>query len=368
MSKVFYITSRAEGNKGLLYKFNELIRKVDLDWLQEKETVCIKTHFGEDGNTTFVSPLFIRKVVDYLKEKKAYPVIGDTNTLYSGRRKQGATHLELAIEHGFDYSVVNAPLVILDGLKSQYRLSYRIDKKHFKEVVLAGMLNDIDSMIAVSHFKGHLATGFGGAIKNLAMGLATRKQKQLMHADVKPQYKEEKCIKCHICSQVCPVNAIKWEKELFQLDQNTCIGCAECITACPTGALKILWNETPKNMAEKLAETALAAVESLDKRMYYFNFLINITPHCDCFTLSDNAIVEDIGVLASSDPVAIDKASFDLTKKARKTLNSDIQGEEGEPFGLLFEDVDPLHQLVYGEKIGLGSLNYELVKLSSEED
>ncbi len=363
MSKVYFITSRVENNLGLMDKFIKLLRKVDIDWLTEKSTVCIKTHFGEDGNTTFISPLYIRKVVDFLKEKQTYPFIGDTNTLYTGRRKQGATHLELAIEHGFDYSVVNAPLVILDGLKDQYRRSIKINQKHFEEVNLAGMLGDLDSMIVTSHFKGHMAVGFGGALKNLAMGLGTRKQKQLMHADVKPQFKVEKCIKCRICSNVCPVNAITWDQDNWILNTDICIGCAECIISCPTGALRILWNETPENMAEKVAETALGAVRFLKSKVYYFNFLIDITPHCDCFGVSDNAVVEDIGILASADPVAIDKASFDLVSKARKINNSKIKGEEGEPFRLLYKDVDPLHQLVYGESIGLGSLTYELEKL-----
>ncbi|MBW6516201.1 MAG: DUF362 domain-containing protein [Candidatus Cloacimonetes bacterium] len=364
MSKVYYITSRVENNQGLMDKFIELLGRVEIGFLKEKDTVCIKTHFGEDGNTTFISPLYIRKVVDHLKRQGVYPFIGDTNTLYSGRRKQGVTHLELAIEHGFDYSVVKAPLVILDGLQDQYRRTIAVKHKHFREISLAGTLGDMDSMIVMSHFKGHLAVGFGGAIKNLAMGLGTRKQKQLMHADVKPEYVEKKCIKCRICSQICPVSAINWEEDKFLLDLNICIGCAECITNCPTGALRILWNETPDNMSEKLAETALGAVEFLKRKLFYFNFLINITPHCDCFGVSDNAIVEDIGILASSDPVAIDKASFDLVSQSSKLQNSVLQGREGEPFRTMYKDVDPLHQLRYGESIGLGSMTYELEKLS----
>ncbi len=363
MSKVYYISSRAKDNKGLMYKFIKLIHHCNIDWLAENQTICIKTHFGEDGNTTFISPLYIRKVVDFLREKNTYPVIGDTNTLYSGRRQQGATHLQLAIEHGFVYSVVQAPLCILDGLKSNYRRSIDINGRHFREISLAGTMGELDGMIVTSHFKGHPAVGFGGAIKNLAMGLATRKQKQLMHADVKPQYREDKCISCRICQKVCPVNAISWENSVFEIDLDLCIGCAECITSCPTGALKILWNETPDNMSEKLAETALGAVNFLDKKLFYFNFLINITPHCDCFSISDNAIAEDIGILASIDPVAIDKASFDLVSRARKTQNSVIEGKEGDPFGNLFKDVDPLHQLVHSDRIGLGSLDYELEEL-----
>lgn len=363
MSRVYFISSRLKDNKGLMYKFVKLIRHCQIDWLKGHKTICIKTHFGEDGNTTFISPLYIRKIVDYLCENKTHPIIGDTNTLYSGRRQQGATHLQLAIEHGFDYSVVQAPLYILDGLKSNYRRSIEIKGKHFKEISLAGTMGELDGMIVTSHFKGHPAVGFGGAVKNLSMGLATRKQKQLMHADVKPQYREDRCTSCRICEQVCPVNAISWENSVYEIDLNICIGCAECITSCPTGALQILWNETPNNMSEKLAETALGAVEFLNRKLFYFNFLIDITPHCDCFTLSDNAITEDIGILASTDPIAIDKASFDLVSRAHKTQDSVIEGKEGDPFSNLFNDVDPLHQLVYGAKIGLGSLDYELEEL-----
>lgn len=363
MSKVYYLSSRVEKGMGLIKKLTSFLDTANIDWVKDKSVICIKAHFGEDGNTTFVSPLYIRKIVDYVKKNGGHPFIGDTNTLYSGRRKMGVTHLELAYEHGFCYSVVNAPVVILDGIKSNTRIDVDVNLKHFQRINLAGELKDIDGMIVVSHFKGHIGVGMGGAIKNLSMGLGTRKQKQLMHSDVKPVINDEKCILCSKCVQICPVNCISIADKKLAINNEECLGCAECIVTCPTGALKILWNETPENMAEKLSETALGAVKLLDTRLFYINFLIDITPNCDCMGASDNSIVEDIGVLASFDPVAIDQASIDLVNKARRTENSVLKKGGEDVFKVLHSHTNPAHQITYGEKIGLGTTKYELVSI-----
>jgi uncharacterized protein len=363
MNKVYFTTSRITKSKGLLQKFTGLMEHMAKDSINSGQIVCLKTHFGEDGNTGFISPLYIRKAADFVKKAKAYPVVGDTNTLYTGRRQIGPTHLELAIEHGFDYSVINAPIAILDGLKGKYEVTVDINRKHFQEVSLAGSLQDIDSMIVLSHFKGHMALGFGGAIKNLAMGLATRRQKQRMHSDVQPDFKKDKCIECRLCEEVCPVNAIDWSDGTFNLNLDLCIGCAECIVNCPTGALRILWNEKPLNISEKLAETALGAVQFMERKVIYFNFLLKITPDCDCLGRSDNSIVEDIGILGSYDPVAIDRASLDLVNKAPRTRDSVGHGKEGEIFKSIHKSSYPEHQLTYGEEIGLGTNDYELIRL-----
>ncbi len=364
MEKVYYLDSRVKDSVGLLEKTVNLLDNMKTGWIRKNSIICIKTHFGEDGNTSFVSPLYIRKIVDYVKKNGAHPFIGDTNTLYSGRRKMGVTHLELAAEHGFCSSVVNAPLVILDGLKSNSRIEIEVRKKHFDSISLAGEIQDIDGMIMVSHFKGHLGVGLGGAIKNLSMGLGTRKQKQLMHSDVKPVFKADKCIFCRKCVNICPVQCISLTKDNMQIDYDSCLGCAECIVTCPTGALKILWNETPENMAEKLSETAFGAVELMKRKVMYLNFLINITPNCDCLGASDNSIVEDIGVLLSFDPVAIDMASLDLVNSAQRTHNSILPKKEGEVFKTLHDHTNPEHQILYGEEIGLGSKDYKLVKIN----
>ncbi len=363
MSTVYYISSRVKNGVGLLNKLVRLMKEIEIDWIKKNSLICVKVHFGEDGNTAFVSPLYVRKVVDRIKQEGGIPYIGDTNTLYSGRRKMGVTHLELALEHGFSYPVVNAPLVILDGIKSNSRVTVPVNLKHFQDVSIAGEVKNSDGMIVVSHFKGHLGVGMGGAIKNLSMGLGTRKQKQLMHSDVKPEINHQKCIKCRKCVNICPVECISLDEGVLEIDLSTCIGCAECIVTCPTGALKILWNETPENMAEKLSETAYGAVKLLDGRYFYINFLINITPNCDCLGASDNSIVEDIGVLASFDPVAIDAASLDMVNQAKRTQNSVLSPEGKDVFKDIHSHTNPARQITYGEEIGLGSKNYKLVEM-----
>ncbi|MDD3051030.1 MAG: DUF362 domain-containing protein [Candidatus Cloacimonetes bacterium] len=363
MSQVFFVSSRVLKNKGILQKFTELLEMINPPFIQKENNILIKTHFGEDGNTAYINPLYIRKTVDFIRKKEAYPFIGDTNTLYSGRRKNGVTHLDLAIEHGFSYASMNAPVVILDGLKSNNVKDIPVNLQHFKSVQLGGEFFSADGMIVITHVKGHLIAGMGAAIKNLSMGLGSRTQKQRMHGDIKPEYVQKKCIYCGLCAKVCPESAITVNKPDFNLNRDLCVGCAECITHCPTQALKILWNEKPALLAEKMAETAFVAINHLPGKILFFNFLINITPDCDCMSWSDNALINDIGVLASYDPVAIDQASYDLISQQKILNNSVLEDKDGDIFTLLRPGIDPLRQLEYAESLGLGSRKYDAVDL-----
>jgi len=363
MSKVYFLTSRVHKGKSLLERYAQFIQELDVPFLAQDKQILIKTHFGEDGNTAYLNPLYVRKTADWIKKKKAMPFIGDTSTLYRGRRNKGISHLELALEHGFSYASVNAPVVILDGVKSDYYKKYELNGKHFKEVQIAGAFAASDGAVILSHVKGHVLAGMGGAVKNLAMGLANRTQKQRMHGDIKPKFMQAKCIGCHACIRICPVNAINGEGKQIDIDIQHCVGCAECITHCPTQAIQLLWNETPAVMSEKMAETALAAVKMLDKKLIYMNFLLNITPDCDCDGAVDNPIVNDIGLLISDDPVAIDKASYDLVCKQLPLSNSRIENKKGDIFKCVHPQIDSLHQLVYAEKIGLGSMAYQLIEV-----
>lgn len=367
MSNVYFVNARVEKNRGLRHKFGDLIEKIGLDVVAEGDLVALKVHFGDNGTTRFLRPLFAREVVDRVRERGGHPFLTDTLTLYRGPRSSAPTHLELAIRNGFGMAQVNAPLVIADGLRSNDYREVRVDGRHFEKVRIAAAAHEADAMICISHFKGHLAAGFGGTIKNLAMGLGTRSQKQQMHADVRPALgKEEDCIGCGECQEICPADAIEIRdgRALFDLDE--CIGCAECITTCPEDALSILWNSTPDALQEKMVEVALGAVKPKGRKVLYFNFITDVTPDCDCFPFSDTPIVQDVGIVASFDPIAIEQASVDLVNKEPGLPGCKLDGAlaaGSDKFRALYPKINWERQLEYAEELGLGERTYDLIEI-----
>jgi uncharacterized Fe-S center protein len=365
MSDVFFISARAKGNRGLAQNFNSLVDRVGLGVVHRGDHVAVKVHFGDQGTTRFVRPMFARAVVDQVRQRGGLPFLTDTLTLYRGARSAAPTHLELAIKNGFGFAQVDAPLIIADGLRSRDYREVEVNLKHFKTVRIGSAAHDADSLICLSHFKGHLASGFGGAIKNLAMGLGTRTQKQQMHASVRPRLTDEAlCVGCGECVEVCPAEAVAVDEGTARFDHEACSGCAECIVTCPENALAILWNESSTSLQEKMVETAVGALASKVGRCLFFNFLIDITPDCDCFPWSDTPIVPDIGVLASTDPVAIEQASADLVNQqpglpASKLTQGRRPGDD--KFRALNPSIDWERQLEYAEEVGLGHRTYQLV-------
>lgn len=366
-SKVYFVNLRARTDKANkiskirnLFEqagFNELIQKDDL--------TAIKLHFGERGSDGFISPLFVRQVVDKIKEKGAKPFLTDTNTLYGGSRHNSVDHLLTALEHGFGFTVTGAPLIIADGLRSDNITEVEIDKKHFKKVKLAKDIVNADSVIVLSHFKGHEMGGFGGTIKNLAMGGAPAIGKKEQHA-VKITVDQDKCIGCGECSEVCPEHAITMGDGKASVAHEKCIGCGECLTVCPVKANGINWKTDITDFLERMAEYAYGFTKCHEKRIGYINFLINITPDCDCASWSDAPIVPDIGFLASTDPVALDQASYDLVNKQIGFAESHLScnHEAGaDKFQGLRPYIDGTIQMRHGEEIGMGSRDYELIIL-----
>ncbi|EYE89071.1 4Fe-4S ferredoxin [Fervidicella metallireducens AeB] len=367
-SKVYFANLRARSARE--NKISKIKRLFDLagfdDFINKNDITAIKIHFGEKGNDSYINPVYVRQVVDKVKEKGGKPYITDTNTLYSGSRANAVDHLITAIEHGFDYSVVGAPLIIADGLLSKNSVEVEINKKHFQKVKIAGDIKAADCMIVMSHFKGHEMAGFGGAIKNLAMGCAPAAGKQQQHSTVKPEVKINKCISCGKCIQICPVKAIDFLEKKAQINHKICIGCGECITVCPVKAIAPKWDTDIEPFLERMTEYALGAVQNKGDKIGYINFLMNITPDCDCVPWSDAPIVPDIGILASKDPVAIDKASLDLVNQQIGLKNSLLtcNHEHGKDkfFGMR-ENVNGHIQIKYGEEIGLGFSEYELIEI-----
>lgn len=376
MKREVYFANLSAGGKTILDKLSILLDRTDLKGkIREKDLVAIKLHFGEEGNTAFVRPIFLRKVVERVKAYKGRPFLTDTNTLYRGMRQEAISHLTTAYQHGFAYSVIDAPILIADGLRGNSAVNVRIDKPLFKTVSIARDIHMADVLIGVTHFKGHELSGFGGTLKNLGMGCASREGKLSQHSNISPQVKVKTCNGCKRCLTSCAYDAILMkslergvEKKLTvaSIDPKKCVGCGECILTCPTEAVQIQWNETIPLFQKKMVEYAYGAVHKKKGKALYLNFLTQVSPACDCYGFSDTPIVNDVGILASEDPVAVDQASVDLVNQQSGNPASKLpkNREHGEDkFRALYPEVDWSIQLSYAEEIGLGTREYELTKV-----
>jgi len=371
-AKVWF--SRLNSNKvSLLDKVEKLLKKAGLEQaIAPKDLVAIKLHFGEPGNLAYIRPPYVRRTVDLVKKLGGRPFLTDANTLYVGQRANSVDHLEAAIRNGFDYAVAGAPLIIADGLTGKDFVKVPVPGQHFQEVNIGSAAYHADAMVVMSHFKCHELTGFGGAIKNLGMGLGSRSGKQQMHSDVLPRVTDDNCTGCAKCSQWCPADAITMEPwdgnkkgQKAVIDDKKCWGCGECAVTCLFDAIRINWRTTPEAVQEKTAEYALGAVQGKTGKVVYISFAMDISPECDCYGHNDHPIVQDLGILASADPVALDKACADLVNAMPALPGSVIEGiEPGED---KFERVHPgikgWAQLIHAEKIGLGHMDYELVEI-----
>ena len=367
VSEVYFINRRSTSYKtNQLEKLSKLLKKAGLDKIiRAGDLTAVKMHFGDKGNTTFLNPVYAGKVVEEIKKLGGKPFLTDTNTLYAGQRANSVDHLENALANGFSYATVKAPIIIADGLKSKNAVSVDIKGKHFSSVKIASDIYHADAMIVLSHFKGHEMAGFGGAIKNLAMGCATAVGKQQQHSTIKPQVGKE-CIGCRTCVKWCPAGAISMVDKKAVIDHELCLGCGECIVSCQKRFISTGWETDLDSFLERLVEYALGAVQSKAQKALYVNFVVNVTPECDCAGWSDAVLVEDVGILASYDPVALDHACYDLVNQQRGNLNSRLTsgfapGED--KFKAVHPEIKAEIQWLYGEAVGLGSSSYKLIEL-----
>jgi len=318
------------------------------------DVTAIKVHFGEDKNHTFLSPSYIKPIVDVIKSRQAKPFVTDTNVLYKSKRDNAVDHLLLANHHGFSIETLGAPLVIADGILGKNETEITIDAPINQKVNIASEFLTSNSIVVVTHATGHLASGLGATIKNLGMGMSSRKGKLMQHSVSKPMINTAKCINCLACYNWCPADSIIKKAAHVFIDENKCIGCGECLAQCRHDAVKFKWDSSSADLQKQIAEHALGIVKTKGDKMIYFTFLINMTKDCDCIGNQSGFVMEDIGVLLGDDPVALDQAVLDLTSLKDKNLAT-----------MSYENHDPTIQISYGEKIGLGVRKYKLTEFTA---
>ncbi|MCX5702087.1 MAG: DUF362 domain-containing protein [Candidatus Omnitrophica bacterium] len=320
--------------------------------IQKKDKVAVKMHFGEEGNTGFINPEYAGVITKEIAKKCASAFLSDTNTLYPGRRIKSDEHKKLALEHGFTKEVTGLDVIIPDDTKKENKAEIEINHRLIKTAKIVRLFVDAGAIIAINHFKGHILTSFGGALKNLGMGCATREGKLAQHCDVAPHVIKENCVACGACIKVCPSAAIQLINKKAVVDKAKCIGCANCIGACQTMAM-FVFTESGIAVQEKIAEYSLAVLRDKENKSGFISFAVKINKECDCWNMENPRIAPDVGILASNDPVSIDKASLDVVNKA---CGKDI-------FKAAHPNQDGMVQLRHAQEIGLGSLDYELITL-----
>jgi len=368
-SQVFFMDLRASVKEPNFQKFQRLLEALSVkDIIRRKKKrplIGVKLHFGEQGNTSFIRPIYVRRVVDHLWEAGGRPFLTDANTVYVGTRAEAVNHLTTAIENGFAYAVVRAPLIIADGLTGKAEVEVQINREQFQKVYLAEAIMEAEALVVLSHFKLHELSGFGGALKNLGMGCASRKGKLSQHSNISPKVSGKKCTGCGECVIHCAQEAIRInpETEKAVIDPTRCVGCAECLLVCSYGNIQIQWNESIPVFLKKMMESAYGVVKDRQDRVVFVNFLTQVSPACDCYGHNDLPVVGDLGILASRDPVAIDQACVDLVIQSPGRLGSALKelAPGRDKFKDIYPQVDWPLQLEYAERLGLGAREYELV-------
>ena len=320
-----------------------------VNFIDNKSFTAIKLTFGEEGADGYIKAPWLAGLISSLRQKTENLFIVETNTLYREKRSNTVGHLNVAHSHGYSLEKTGIPVIIADGLHGRDGQNVPIKGDHFENVKIARGICESDCMICISHATGHMQSGFGGALKNLGMGCASRQGKLLQHSGTLPEITVEKCIGCGACMGICPANAIGIKKKKAILVKERCIGCGECTVVCRIGAIDIKYDENAVKFQEKMVEYALGVKKALNSRIVYINFLEHVTKNCDCMSKDETPVAPDIGIICSMDPVAIDKASMDLIGLDK--------------FKESFPEIDPLVQIRHSEKIKLGSSQYELVEI-----
>ncbi len=365
MSKVYFSNMRTEPGWNLQQKLTKLMQQAGIGQIDfSGKFTAIKIHFGEPGNLAYLRPNYTKTVADMVKSLGGKPFLTDANTLYVGRRKDALEHIEAAYENGFSPFSTGCHILIADGLKGNDEVLVPVEGDYVKEAKIGRAVMDADVFISLSHFKGHESTGFGGALKNIGMGCGSRAGKMEMHNSGKPFVRQELCIGCGKCTTVCAHQAVTVTNRKAMINDDHCVGCGRCISVCPKDAIAVKWDEANDILNRKIAEYAWAVVK--DRPQFHISLIVDVSPFCDCHSENDAAIIPDVGMFASFDPVALDVACADACNRQAALLGSYLAplAEQGhDHFHAMFPETNWQTCVEQGAKLGMGSLEYELIEV-----
>ena len=362
---MYYTNMRTTLTENLLQKLARLVKRAgmtDIDFANKY--TAIKIHFGEPGNLAYLRPNYSKVLADLIKEQGGRVFLTDCNTLYVGRRKNALDHLDAAYENGYNPFATGCHVIIADGLKGTDEVLVPIDGEYVKEAKIGRALMDADIVISLTHFKGHEATGFGGALKNIGMGGGSRAGKMEMHSAGKPYVNQKACIGCGSCKKNCAHGAITIADRKASIDTNVCVGCGRCVGACPVDAVTPMNDEANDVLNKKIAEYTWAILK--DRPHFHVSLVVDVSPNCDCHAENDVPIVPNVGMFASFDPVALDMACVDAVNR-QPVMAGSFLAEQEQNHHDHFTDTHPdTHWqscIDHAVKLGLGNKEYELITI-----
>ncbi len=369
ISNVYFTDLRVKNGDNLLTKLQRLIKTAGIGNIDFTDKyVAIKMHFGEPGNLAFLRPNYAKAVADIVKELGGKPFLTDCNTLYVGGRKNALDHLDSANLNGFNPTTTGCQIIIADGLKGTDETLVPVEGgTYIKEAKIGRAVMDADVFISLSHFKGHESTGFGGALKNIGMGCGSRAGKMEMHSAGKPHVDQNLCVGCQMCAKICAHDAPEFENKKATINHDKCVGCGRCIGVCPKDAILSASDESNEILNCKIAEYTKAVIDN--RPHFHISLVIDVSPYCDCHGENDAAIVPNVGMFASFDPVALDMACAEAVN-AQPVLSNSMLGDCSEEerachnhdhFHSIFPETCWETAISHGEKIGIGNSKYKLI-------
>ncbi len=388
-ANVYFADMHVKPGDNILSKFERLIVKAGIDQIDFKDKfVAVKVHFGEVGNMAFLRHQYAKVLCDHIKAQGGKPFLTDCNTLYVGYRNNALNHLDAAYINGYSPLSTGVHTIIADGLRGTDEREIPVEGgEYVKEAKIGAAIAEADIVISLSHFKGHINAGFGGALKNIGMGCGSKKGKMEMHSSGTPRIAADKCIGCGMCVDHCANDGVHVTDGTAVIDEEHCVGCGYCIAYCPTGAIMTKWDEAKPVMNMKIAEYTKAVLDS--KPSFHISLVLDVSPECDCESANDIPVIPNVGMFASFDPVALDQACVDAANaqpvvpgsmadpQAKGAAASDhvdghtipaqAVGDEAntsdghDVFKMVHPDTDWEAGLVHAEKLGIGTRSYELV-------
>ena len=352
-----------------LEKLRRLMKAAGFEQIDfQDKFVAVKLHFGEPGNMAYLRPNWAKTVADLVKSQGGKPFLTDCNTLYIGGRKNALDHMESAYVNGFTPYSTGCHIIIADGLKGNDEVAVPVEGgEYVREAKIGRAVMDADVFISLTHFKGHEQAGFGGCLKNIGMGCGSRAGKMEQHNSGKPFVKQKLCVGCHACAKICAHGAPTFGPDnKATINTDKCVGCARCLAVCPKDAIQCMYDEAPSILNYKIAEYTKAVVDG--RPCFHISLVIDVSPNCDCRSEHDMAIVPNVGMFASFDPVALDMACVDAVNaqtplRGSAADDAHAKAHVHDHFQRLHPDTNWRSCLEHGEKIGIGTREYELIKI-----